>query len=136
MNQDAHGLILPSRDHKRQLLTNELSDRQRTCFALDSVEHNCDDLAGFGQVICHYAQLALRFKVGSMQAPVVLNRTFEVAEVRLECLIKVAGSFCTYIVLLSILHLYDYFSYIFHSHMQNLFVHVFVEEGAVLVNNF
>ena len=135
MNQDAHGLILPRRDHERQLLTNELSDRQRACFALDSVEHYCDDLAGLGQVICHYAQLALRFKVSSMQAPVVLYRTFEAAEVRFEGLIKIAGGLSAYTVLLSILHLHNYLSYIFHSHMQDLFVHIFVEQGTVLIDN-
>lgn len=33
------------------------------------------------------------------------------------------------------MHLDDYFSYIFHGHVQDLFVHIFVEEGAVLIDN-
>ena len=53
----------------------------------------------------------------------------------LEGVIKVAGSFLTYIILLSILHLYYDLSYIFHSHVKNFFVHIFVEEGTVLIDN-
>ena len=134
-NELARLVIRLRRDHLCQLLAYQLLDRQRAGLTLNRVQHQCHYLLGLVHVGRLEAQLPLSLVKSPVQAPVCLNRLLKLAQMSLECRVKIVGRPRIYHVIYRVLHLQHDLTDVVQSHVQHLSVLVCVKKGLVLFND-